>query len=121
VPLMTADQILKLDQGECVFINPAYRGGGEASVPLRLRVKISKREQNTQARSESLWASTVQQRLIARCQKQQTLTDLDAENQLRKEMAERLFPVPISQEKAFSGSFANSDITDEEFDEAYRQ
>ena len=33
VPLMTADQILKLKQGECVFINPAYQGRGEASVP----------------------------------------------------------------------------------------
>ena len=121
VPLMTADQILKLDQGECVFINPAYRGGGEASVPLRVRVKISKKEQAIQARSEALWHSTVQPKLIARCQQQQMMSDLNTENQSRKAMAERLFPVPLNQEKAFSGSFADSDITDEEFDEAYRQ
>lgn len=120
VPLMTADQILKLDQGECVFINPAYRGGGEASVPLRVRVKVSKQEQKTQERSEALWYDTVQQKLIARCQQQQTLTDLDAENQLRKEMAERLFPVPMGEKDRFSGTFADSDITEDEFDEVFR-
>jgi type IV secretion system protein VirD4 len=41
VPLMTIDQILKLDQGECVFINPGYKGGGEASIPLQLKVRLS--------------------------------------------------------------------------------
>ncbi len=120
VPLMTADQILKLDQGECVFINPAYRGGGEASVPLRVRVKISKKEQATQARSEALWHSTVQPKLIARCQKQQTLTDLDDENQKRKEIAECLFPLPLSDGQKLSRLSADSDITEDEFDEAFR-
>ncbi|PSR19305.1 transfer complex protein TrsK [filamentous cyanobacterium CCP3] len=120
VPLMTADQILKLDQGECVFINPAYRGGGEASVPLRARVKISKKEQAIQARSEALWHSTVQQKLIARCQQQQTLTDLDDENQKRKEIAECLFPLPLSDGQKLSRLSADSDITEDEFDEAFR-
>ncbi|PSN12053.1 transfer complex protein TrsK [filamentous cyanobacterium CCT1] len=120
VPLMTADQILKLDQGECVFINPAYRGGGEASVPLRVRVKISKKEQAIQARSEALWHSTVQQKLIARCQQQQTLTDLDDENQKRKEIAECLFPLPLSDGQKLSRLSADSDITEDEFDEAFR-
>ncbi|MBD2114971.1 MULTISPECIES: type IV secretory system conjugative DNA transfer family protein [Cyanophyceae] len=120
VPLMTADQILKLDQGECVFINPAYRGGGEAFVPLRVRVKISKTEQAIQARSESLWHSTVQQKLIARCQQQQTLTDLDDENQKRKEIAECLFPLPLGGGQPLSGLSASSDITEDEFDEALR-
>jgi type IV secretion system protein VirD4 len=120
VPLMTADQILKLDQGECVFINPAYRGGGEASVPLRVRVKIPKKEQAIQARSEALWHSTVQQKLIARCQQQQTLTDLDDENQKRKEIAECLFPLPLGGGQPLSGLSASSDITEDEFDEALR-
>jgi type IV secretory pathway TraG/TraD family ATPase VirD4 len=120
VPLMTADQILKLDQGECVFINPAYRGGGEASVPLRVRVKIPQKEQATQARSEALWHSTVQQKLIARCQQQHTLTDLDDENQKRKEIAECLFPLPLGGGQPLSGLSASSDITEDEFDEALR-
>jgi type IV secretion system protein VirD4 len=120
VPLMTADQILKLGQGECVFINPAYRGGGEASVPLRVRVKISKKEQAIQARSEVLWHSTVQPKLIARCQKQQTLTDLDDENEKRKEIAECLFPLPRGDGQKLSRLSADSDITEDEFDEAFR-
>ena len=33
VPLMTADQILKLKQGECVFINPALPGAGRGFSP----------------------------------------------------------------------------------------
>ncbi|MEO1396239.1 MAG: TraM recognition domain-containing protein [Cyanobacteria bacterium J06634_5] len=122
VPLLTSDQILKLDQGECVFINPAYRGGGEASVPLRLKVKISKREDSTQARSEALWHSNVREGLTQRAVSQRTLIDLDQENEVRKEMAERLFPLPMNnvsnQEVPFSN--ADVDITEDEFDDVFR-
>ncbi|MEM9088685.1 MAG: TraM recognition domain-containing protein [Cyanobacteria bacterium P01_F01_bin.53] len=122
VPLLTPDQFLKLDQGECVFINPAYRGGREASVPLRLKVKISKREDNTQTRSEALWHSSVRKGLIRRAASQRTLIDLDQENEVRKEMAERLFPLPMSdvsnQEVPFSD--ADVDITEDEFDDVFR-
>jgi type IV secretion system protein VirD4 len=122
VPLLTSDQILKLDQGECVFINPAYRGQGEASVPLRLKVKISQRENRTQARSEELWQSTVKASLSQRAVSQRTLVDLDQENEVRREMAERLFPLPIktaaNQENPFSN--ADVDITEDEFDDVFR-
>ena len=91
VPLMTADQILKLKQGECVFINPAYQGRGEGSVPLRVRVRLSKRERWVQDRSTELWHSIVKQKLIQRCQMQTPPTDLDDENTTRKILAEQLF------------------------------
>lgn len=122
VPLLTSDQILKLDQGECVFINPAYRGGGEASVPLRLKVKISQKEDKTQTRSEELWRTSLKMRLSQRAASQRTLIDLDQENAVRKEMAERLFPLPLkdvsNQEVPFSN--ADVDITEDEFDDVFR-
>ena len=55
VPLLTLDQILKLRQGECIFINPAYEGKNEGSVPLKLKVKISAQERQIQERSVELW------------------------------------------------------------------
>ncbi|MGB3788419.1 MAG: TraM recognition domain-containing protein [Phormidesmis sp.] len=122
VPLLTSDQILKLDQGECVFINPAYRGGGEASVPLRLKVKISKREDRTQTRSEELWHSSLKESLSERAASLRTLIDLDQENAVRKEIAERLFPLPMNdvsnQEVPFSD--VDVDITEDEFDDVFR-
>jgi type IV secretion system protein VirD4 len=120
VPLLTPDQILKLDQGECVFINPAYRGGGEASVPLRLKVKISSHEDRMQTRSVDLWHQSVRKSLIERTASQRTMVDLNQENQVRKEMAERLFPLPMgnSQEDQFLD--ADVDITEDEFDEVFR-
>ena len=120
VPLLTPDQILKLDQGECVFINPAYRGGGEASVPLRLKVKISQAEERTQARSEELWQKSVKAALSDRTASQRTLVDLDTENKVRKEMAERLFPKPSNNLKGDPFSDADIDITEDEFDEVFR-
>ncbi|NET33268.1 MAG: type IV secretory system conjugative DNA transfer family protein [Cyanothece sp. SIO1E1] len=116
-PLLTLDQLLKLDQGECVLINPGYKGGGEASVPMRLKVKISPKEIQTQQRSTELWRTQVQERLTQRTQTQQTLTDLDAENEIRREMAERLFPLPIAATAGSAGQFQNfnADITEDEF------
>ena len=120
VPLLTPDQILKLDQGECVFINPAYRGGGEASVPIRLKVKISQQEDKRQARSVELWHQSVRQSLSDRTASQRTLTDLDQENKVRKEMAERLFPLPMGDAQGEQFSDADVDITEDEFDEVFR-
>jgi type IV secretion system protein VirD4 len=120
VPLLTADQILKLDQGECVFINPAYRGGGEASVPLRLKVKISPQEDKQQTRSAELWHESVRQSLSERTASQRTLVDLDQENKVRKEMAERLFPLPMGDIQGDQFSDADVDITEDEFDEVFR-
>ena len=122
VPLMTTDQILKLDQGECVFINPAYRSRGEASVPLRLKVKISPRERQIQQRSEALWYKAVRQRLITRYQRQLSIIDLDQENLMRREMAERLFPLPAAEANGVSGNLQDfdADITADEFDDVFR-
>ncbi len=90
---MAIDEVLKLDQGECVFINPAYRGQGEASVPLKLKLKVPVGEVKIQAASEKLWEALAQ-RLALRMAKQQIAqTDLDQESQIRQALAEKSFPL----------------------------
>lgn len=121
MPLLTPDQILKLDQGECVFINPAYKGGYEASIPLRLKVKIAQRDIGIQQRSTELWHSKVCECLTDQMAEQHSVLDLNQENEIRRELAERLFPLPV---EATSGSGQNQDvdpdITEDEYDEMFR-
>jgi type IV secretory pathway TraG/TraD family ATPase VirD4 len=119
VPLLTTDQILKFDQGECVFINPGYKGGGEASIPLRLKVRLSEQELKIQDRSVELW-ETVRDRLIDRIHQQRQPLNLDQENEIRREMAERLFPLP-DQPKDMDVDLnleTPFEVSDDDYDEA---
>ncbi|MGV0029073.1 type IV secretory system conjugative DNA transfer family protein [Phormidesmis priestleyi] len=94
VPLMAVDEILKLDQGECVFINPAYKGNGEASVPLKLKLKVSKQEDHVQEHSEKLWREVVRDRQTQRAATLKIAeADLDAEAEKRQLIAESQFPL----------------------------
>ena len=113
VPLLTLDQILKLRQGECIFINPAYEGKNEGSVPLKLKVRISEQENQIQERSVQLWKECVRDRLIQRAtaMRQRTSEDLDKANQVRRDMAETLFPLPRKSENTML------DLGEDEYDE----
>jgi type IV secretion system protein VirD4 len=98
MPLMTIDEVLKLDQGECVFINPAYKGGREASVPLRLKLVVPKSDVKIQEQSERLWRSTVRDRLIQTMQQLQIpVSQIDAATALRQKVAEELFPLEAQE------------------------
>jgi type IV secretion system protein VirD4 len=98
MPLMTIDEVLKLDQGECVFINPAYKGGREASVPLRLKLVVPKADVKIQEQSERLWRSTVRDRLIQTMQQLQIpVSQIDAATALRQKVAEELFPLEAQE------------------------
>lgn len=109
--LVSAEDFVKFDQGECVFINPAYRGHGEASVPMRLKVRIPKKDQAIQERSEELW-STVRDRIAASvAPHHQNQDSLRAALQVRQAMAERLFPLPSG-----SSGASNKEVA-EEFEE----
>lgn len=122
VPLLTTDQMLKLGQGECVLINSAYCGGGESSIPLRLKVRIPRSEIAVQQRSSELWHCQVRQRLIEQVNQQQMMSDLDQENEVRQEIAKRLFPLPIAAPltAAATDPDFHADITEDEFDEVFR-
>lgn len=123
VPLLTVDEILKLDQGECVFINPAYKGQGEASVPLKLNLKIPKRENELQQASEQLWRETVCDRLTARMATLQiTEAELDAEAEKRQQIAESQFPLQSSDETSidsFDRNDQNQNAENTEIDDLY--
>jgi type IV secretion system protein VirD4 len=114
VSLLTTDQILKLNQGECVFINPAYQGKGESSVPLRLKVRISPEEQWIQGRSIELWGKLARDRLIEQAQERCEEEDLDMANAVRKNMAEKLFPLPkeLAETKADFGEDEYDEVID---------
>ena len=119
MPLLTPDQILKLDQGECVFINPGYKGGGEASIPFRSKVRVSPQDIAIQKRSIELWNQEVRDRLIQRETKRRSMTEIDQENVLRREMALRLLPLATLESASDQQDF-NADITEDEFDDAFR-
>jgi type IV secretion system protein VirD4 len=92
VPLLTVDEVLKLDQGECVLINPAYKGHGEASVPLKVKLKVSQQDAHLQKRSEQIWNSVLRDRFTQRMTTKQ-IKDLDKAAQTRQSTAEELFPL----------------------------
>jgi len=123
VSLLTVDEILKLDQGECVFINPAYKGQGEASVPLKLKLKISKREDELQQASERLWRETARDRLTQQMAKLQiTEAELDAEAEKRQQIAESQFPLQSSDEASTNrsdGDYQNLDAESTVTDDSY--
>jgi type IV secretory pathway TraG/TraD family ATPase VirD4 len=119
MPLLTPDQILKLDQGECIFINSAYKGGKEAFVPLRTKVKLAPKEIQQQQRSEHLWQSQVRDRLIHRATHNPQLVNVNDENEARLLTAEKFFPMPPSDESSdtFKQPTFTGDITADEYEE----
>jgi type IV secretion system protein VirD4 len=106
MPLMTVDEVLKLDQGECIFINPAYKGGREASIPLRLKLTVPQSEVKVQAQSERLWRTLGRDRLIQQMQDQQIASaQLDQAAALRQQMAEELFPLEAPPPPIYSDDY----------------
>ncbi len=120
VPLMTIDEVLKLDQGECVFINPAYKGGGEASIPLRLKLKVPRQEVQLQERSEKLWEQVVRDRLTSQMEQLQIPeSELDQAAKIRQQVAESTFPLkPKSAEKKSTSQPSAEKSTDAESPQA---
>ncbi|MEL6224420.1 MAG: type IV secretion system DNA-binding domain-containing protein, partial [Cyanobacteria bacterium J06627_8] len=54
--IMEAAQFNKLPTGHCVLVNPGYGNPKEqTSIPLKLRVKVPKRDIQAQVRSENVW------------------------------------------------------------------
>jgi type IV secretion system protein VirD4 len=74
----------------------------------------------TQDRSTELWHSLVRNRLIQQMVEQHTALDLNQENEIRKEIAERLFPLPTDLTPSSSGSPQAADITADEYDDLFQ-
>ena len=111
VPLMTVDEILKLDQGECVFINPAYKGRREASVPLRTRLRVSRKDIQRQTRSEMLWQQTWRDRFTQDAiQHRMAESQIDAAAQLRQATAEALLPLKPTASPVYADDYFEDDL-----------
>lgn len=108
VALVTPDEILKFGKGECTYVNPGHRSErGAASVPVRCRVKIPKKEIELHEKSLGAWKNTVADRLTTRQQKRNPLGDVDKASKKRALAADRFLPLPV---------FADADTdADEEY------
>jgi type IV secretory pathway TraG/TraD family ATPase VirD4 len=51
--MFSPEEILKLPAGTCIFINPAYANSTEASIPLKLKVRIGNSEIQRRAYGEA--------------------------------------------------------------------
>jgi TraM recognition site of TraD and TraG len=47
--IFSPEEFLKLPAGDCIFINPAYANAKEASVPIKLKVKVGDGEMQRRA------------------------------------------------------------------------
>jgi type IV secretion system protein VirD4 len=94
VQLLTVDEILRFDQGECVFINEGSRSHNQAYVPLKLKIRLLDSEVKIQNQSECLWKEVVSDRLTMRMAQQRLeIAQLDEEAEKRQQLAEKLFPL----------------------------
>jgi hypothetical protein len=53
--------MLKLPAGHCIFINPAYANRQEASIPMKLKVKVGEGELKRRAYGESKFHLVIKQ------------------------------------------------------------
>jgi type IV secretion system protein VirD4 len=61
----------------------------------------------------------VRDRLIERANDQSNLSDLNEENEIRREIAERLFPLPIDRGKVDSET--DFDLSDDDYNDAFEE
>jgi type IV secretory pathway TraG/TraD family ATPase VirD4 len=59
--IFSPEEFLKLPAGHCVFINPAYANAKEASVPVKLRVKVGDGEMQRRAYAEKNFHLVIKQ------------------------------------------------------------
>jgi type IV secretory pathway TraG/TraD family ATPase VirD4 len=59
--IFSPEEFLKLPAGNCVFINPAYANAQEASVPVKLRVKVGDGEMQRRAYAEKNFHHVIKQ------------------------------------------------------------
>lgn len=91
--LLEPAQFAKMGTGRAVIINPAYTRGTEAYVPLLQRVKVPSSDIAQMSLSESKW-DFIRERLIQNNSTQTSDEERSQQFLERRELAEKLFPVP---------------------------
>ncbi|WP_218082507.1 type IV secretory system conjugative DNA transfer family protein [Anthocerotibacter panamensis] len=90
--LFEPSQFLKLPSGRCIFINPGYGNGKEASVPMEQQVRIPQTDLRRIAASEKTWEQLRQQL----SQRNQREAPTARELELRFQAADALLPAAKS-------------------------
>ena len=105
--LLEPAQFAKMGTGRAVIINPAYRRGTEAYVPLLHKIKVPLSDIEEMNWSESKW-DFVRERLIRN--NKVTVSDEERSAQFleRKALAEQLFPLPEQGEELASPEELNN-------------
>jgi len=110
--LMTADEFLRMDVGECVLLNPGYKDENAANLPQHLRVKIPNEFVALVSECEELWGEQVLPTLREREQARRGGEfDLDTVLGDRIAEAERLLPMPPDENDDSSNGSKNSHST----------
>lgn len=105
--LLSADEILKLPTGSCVFINPAYSSKTEANVPLQLKVKIRPDEIQKEQQSRAVFPQLLRA-IQLRAQKRGLLSITSNDIRVRETAVNQILPqVSTSGEPSHTGSQVN--------------
>ena len=91
--LLEPAQFVKMGTGRAVIINPAYTRGTEAYVPLLHKLKVPLSDIDEMNWSESKW-DFVRERLIKNNGVQVSEEERSTQFLERRELAEKLFPLP---------------------------
>lgn len=97
--LLTPDEVMRFDVGECIYINPAY-----GQLPIHYeQLPVPKADIKLKKECEGMW-ETVRDRMIRREQKRRPDLNMEQQLQLRLQEAERLLPMPPDEEGDSNGS-----------------
>jgi type IV secretory pathway TraG/TraD family ATPase VirD4 len=91
--IFSPEEFLKLPAGHCVFINPAYANAKEASVPVKLRVKVGDGEMQRRAYGEKNF-----HRVIKQLKKESRYSVID-QNSIRQRIDKLSLVIPSLKEK----------------------
>ncbi len=78
--LLSTEEFLKLPPGNCVFINPAYTSKSEASIPIKMDVKIHPSEIAKQEKAQAGWNKFVKR--LRKKSVQRPVTEVDIQQRI---------------------------------------
>jgi type IV secretory pathway TraG/TraD family ATPase VirD4 len=79
--IFSPEEFLKLPAGDCVFINPAYANDKEASIPLKLKVKVGDGEMQRRAYGEKNFGLVMKN--LKKMNQHSKITDKGIENRVK--------------------------------------
>lgn len=106
--LLSADEILKLPTGSCIFINPAYSSKTEANVPLQLTVKLRPDEIQKEKASRAVFPRLLQA-IQRRAQQRGMMTIFPEDIRARESAVDQILPQVSAneQQSSHTGSQVN--------------